>query len=220
MTPTSDTLARMGRHSIIAITGHTAGRPGSSSRRASGRRSDWFTGDDGETRCREAIQQAERLGLLFRGIKLARARELWQEGISQGYEPGPDFLRKASSLGLCADPEGMVTRRSGVTDFLGALGEPKVVRARGGGASGVDPADRGLPTVPVNWDELADFVEAGNPGGHDVAEGFRLRAAEDRAAAERTAGSDSYSGASPSGASGPAAGGDTSSGAGGGGSEA
>lgn len=206
MTPAGDTLARMAR-SIITVTGHSAGRPARG--RASGRLSDWFTGEDAESRCREAIQQAENLGLLFRGLKLARARELWEEGISQGYEPGPDFLAKASDLGLCADKDGTIGLRRGLSELTTTVERRRVSATTG---RGVDPAARGLPTVPVNWDELADFVEAGNPKGASVAAGFRERAAEQRAAPQQQGTSSTAGTGSPGGSAGPAAGGDSGAG--------
>ena len=177
--------------SIITVTGHSAGRPARG--RASGRLSDWFTGEDAESRCREAIQQAENLGLLFRGLKLARARELWEEGISQGYEPGPDFLAKASDLGLCADKDGTIGLRRGLSELTTTVERRRVSATTG---RGVDPAARGLPTVPVNWDELADFVEAGNPK-------------EQRAAPQQQGTSSTAGTGSPGGSAGPAAGGDS-----------
>ena len=143
----------MARRSIIARTGHTAGRSSPARPeprgRASGRLSDGFTGEDPESRCREAIRLAEHRGVFFRGHRLDRARKLWAEGITQGHEPGPVWSEKAARYGL-DQPTRFAPQRTAAERQL-----------------------MNTPGVDVDWDDLAAAVAWRNPKGAAHADYYR-----------------------------------------------
>lgn len=89
--------------------------------------------------------------------RLNKARGYWQRALDMGYQ---------------------------IENPNGELVQLLEGRSGGGGRSqrfGVDPEAVGLPTVDVDWDELARVVEHGNPRGAQHAAHYRQMGANERA---------------------------------------